>query len=94
MSKVSMFGKFTCLEGKHAEMDAAIAGVVAAIEPWEGTEAYSYHRGNDGTYLFFAVFSDMEAMKNHGQTDAMKAAMPAFHALLAGPPEISMAVPL
>lgn len=94
MSKISMFGKFTCADGKEKEMDAALAGVVAAIEPWDGTESYSYHKGGDSTYWYFAQFANKEAMDGHGQTEAMQAALPAFHALLAGPPEISISAPI
>jgi quinol monooxygenase YgiN len=94
MAKISMFGTFSCAEGRVDEMDAALAAVTAAIEPWEGTEHYSYHRANDGTYRFVAIFSDMEGMQNHGKTEAMQAALPAFHALMAGPPQITMATPL
>ena len=94
MTKVSMFGKFSPAEGKSEEMDAALAVVVAAIEPWDGTEAYSYHRAEDGTYRFYALFTDMDAMQRHGQTEGMQAAMPAFMAALAGPPEMAITTPI
>jgi len=89
-----MFGKFSCAEGKGEEMDAALAGVVAAIEPWDGTESYSYHKGDDGTYWYFAQFANKEAMEGHGKTEAMQAALPPFWALLAEPPDISMTTPI
>jgi len=66
MSKVSVFAKFSCVEGKGDEMDAALAAVVAASEGVDGVESYSYHRGDDGTYWFFALMSSMDAAKSHG----------------------------
>jgi len=94
MSKVSVFAKFTCVEGKGAEMDAALAAVVTASEGVDGVESYSYHRGDDGTYWFFALMSSMEAAQNHGDNEAMQAAMPALMTLMAGPPEMSMTTPI
>jgi len=94
MSKVSVFAKFTCVDGKGEEMDAALAAVVAASEGVDGVESYSYHRGDDGTYWFFALMSSMEAAKSHGDNEAMQAAMPALMALMAGPPDMSMTTPI
>jgi len=94
MSKVSVFAKFACVEGKGEEMDAALASVVAASEGVDGVESYSYHRGDDGTYWFFALMSSMEAAKNHGNNEAMQAAMPALMGLMAGPPDMSMTTPI
>ena len=56
-----MFAKFSCKEGKGSEMDEALRAVVAASESVDGVESYSYHRGDDGTYWFFALMSSMEA---------------------------------
>lgn len=94
MSKVSMFAKFTCADGKGDEMDAALAAVVAASEGVDGIESYSYHRGEDGTYWFYALMSSTEAMQSHSDNEAMQAAMQAFMPLLAGPPDMSMTTPI
>ena len=94
MSKVSVFAKFSCVEGKGDEMDAALADVVAASEAVDGAELYSYHRDDDGTYWFFALMSNMEAMQTHGDHEAMQTAMQAFMPLMAGPPDMSMTTPV
>ena len=93
MSKVSVFAKFSCQEGKGDEMDEALRAIVEASESVDGVESYSYHRGEDGTYWFFALMSSMEAAQKHGDNEAMQAAMPALMALMAGPPDMAMTVP-
>ena len=94
MSKVSVFAKFSCQEGKGEEMDVALRAVVAASESVDGVESYSYHRGEDGTYWFFALMSSMEAAQQHADNEAMQAAMPALMSLLAGPPDMAMTTPV
>ena len=94
MSKVSVFAKFSCKEGKGEEMDAALRAIVAASESVDGVESYSYHRGEDGTYWFFALMSSMDAAQRHGDSEAMQAAMPALMELLAGPPDMAMTNPV
>ena len=94
MSKVSVFAKFSCQEGKDEEMDAALQAVVAASESVDGVESYSYHRGEDGTYWFFALMSSMEHAQAHANNAAMQAAMPALMSLLAGPPDMAMTTPV
>ena len=94
MSKVSVFAKFSCAEGKGKEMDAALAAVVTASETVDGVESYSYHRGEDGTYWFFALMSSMEAARTHGDSEPMQTAMAAFMPLLDGPPDMSITTPL
>lgn len=94
MSKVSMFGSFSCAEGKGEEMDAALAAQTAVFEKADGIESYSYHKSEDGSYRFFALFSSMEAVQRQGETEEMKAVMAPFMALLGGPPEMSMTTPI
>ena len=94
MSKVSVFAKFSCQEGKGEEMDAALRAIVAASESVDGVESYSYHRGDDGTYWFFALMSSMEAAQQHGNNEAMQAVMPALMSLMAGPPDMAMTTPV
>ena len=94
MSKVSVFAKFSCQEGKGPEMDEALRAIVEASESVDGVESYSYHRGDDGTYWFFALMSSMEAAQQHANNEAMQTAMPALMALLAGPPDMAMTTPL
>jgi quinol monooxygenase YgiN len=89
-----MFARFTCAEGKDAEMHAALRALVEASTTVEGIEAYSYHQAEDGTYFYYALLSGMEAMQHHNDSPAMQAAMGAFMPLLAGPPDMTMTVPI
>lgn len=94
MSKVSMMGTISCQEGKGDEMAAVLADMVEAAHDEPGVEIYSYHRGADDTFWFFALMADEESMQNHGQGDAMKAAMQAFGPLMAEPPKMSVTTPV
>lgn len=94
MSKVSMMGIITCQEGKADEMAEVLTQMVDAARQEPGVEIYSYHRGEDDRFWFFALMTDQESMQHHGQSDAMKAAMAAFGPLMAAPPEMSVTSPV
>jgi quinol monooxygenase YgiN len=94
MSKVSMMATFTCQDGKGDEMDAALSAQVAAAAELDGVEVYSYHRGENNTYSFFALFTSMEALQAHGQADSLQEVMPVFMALLDGPPQMTTYTPV
>lgn len=91
MSKVSVFGKFTCAEGKEEEMQAALVGLVEVSKEIDGIESYSYHKDDSSTYWFFGLMSNAEAAEKHAQNEKMQAAMGAFMPLLAGQPDMGMA---
>ena len=63
MSKVSVMGTLKCQDGKAEEMEAVLAAMVEAAGTEPGVEIYSYHRGDDNTYWFFALMSDGESMR-------------------------------
>ena len=92
--KVSMMGTITCQDGKADEMEAVLTDMVTAAGEEPGVEIYSYHRGDDNTFWFFALMTDQTAMQNHGQTEAMKSAMQAFGPLMAEPPHMSTTTPI
>ena len=94
MSKVSVMGTFMCQDGKAAEMEAVLATMVEAASDEPGVEIYSYHRGEENTFWFFALMADEEAMQNHGQSEAMQAAMQAFEPLMVEPPQMSVTTPV
>jgi len=94
MSKISMMGTITCQEGKGDEMAAVLTRMVEAARNEPGVEVYSYHRGEDDTFWFFALMTDDEAMQNHGQTEAMKAAMAEFMPLMADRPQMTVTRPV
>ncbi len=94
MSKVSVMGTFTCQEGKAEEMEAVLATMVEAASGEPGVEIYSYHRGEENAFWFFALMADEESMQNHGQSEAMQAAMSAFGPLVAEPPQMTVTTPV
>src|SRR5918994_7468446 len=94
MNKVSMVGTFTCREGKAEEMEAVLAAMVEAASGEPGVEIYSYHRGQENTFWFFALMADEASMQHHGQSEAMQAAMSAFGPLVARPPQMSVTTPV
>ncbi len=94
MSKVTVLGTLTCQDGKAAELEAVLAEMVEAAREEPGVEIYSYHRGEANTYWFFALMTDQEAMRVHGQSEAMQAAMAKFGPLVAGAPQMAVTTPL
>jgi len=94
MAKVSMMGTISCQEGKGDELEAVLTAMVEAAREEPGTEIYSYHRAEFDTFWFFALMTDQEAMENHGQSDAMKAAMAAFMPLMADRPQMTVTKPV
>ena len=94
MSKISMVGTFACQDGRAEEMEAVLAAMVEAARGEPGVEIYSYHRGKENTFWFFALMADEAAMRDHGQSEAMQAAMSAFGPLVAGPPQMTVTTPV
>ena len=94
MSKVSVMGTFTCQDGKADEMEAVLATMVEAASGEPGVEIYSYHRGPENTFWFFALMADEESMKHHGQSGAMQGAMSAFGPLVTSPPQMAVTTPI
>ena len=94
MSKATDIGTFACQDGKAEEMEAVLTSMVETAKDEPGVEIYSYHRGEGNTFWFFALMADAESMQNHGQSEAMQAAMSAFGPLVADPPQMSVTTPV
>ena len=94
MSKVAMVATFSCQHGKADEMDEVLAAQVKAASELDGVEVYSYHRGENSEYSFFALFTSGEALQAHAEADSLKEIMPAFMGLLASPPQMSTYTPV
>lgn len=94
MGKISMTGTMTCKDGKADEMAAVLATMVEAAKEEPGIEIYSYSRGEGNTFSFFGLMTDEQSMQNHGQTEAMQAAMAAIGPLMAEPPQMSPGTPI
>jgi quinol monooxygenase YgiN len=87
-------GTLTCQDGKGEQMEQVLTAMVEAARDEPGVEIYSYHRGEDNTFWFFALMADQQSMQNHGQSEAMQAAMAAFGPLAAGPPKMTVTRPV
>ena len=94
MGKVSVVGTFACEDGRAEEMEEVLARMVEAAAHEPGVEVYSYHRGPENTFWFFAVMADEDAMRAHGSSEQMRAAMAAFEPLVAGPPQMTVTTPV
>jgi hypothetical protein len=66
MGKVSVMGTFTCHDGKAEEMEAVLATMVEAASSEPGVEIYSYHRGEDNTFWFFAPMAGTSGVSEIG----------------------------
>lgn len=94
MGKVAVIGTFTCQDGKAEEMEEVLGAMVDAAREESGVEVYSYHRGDGNAFWFFALMTDERSLKDHGQSEAMQAAMSAFGPLAAGPPQMTVTKPV
>jgi quinol monooxygenase YgiN len=94
MSKISLIAKLPCAEGQNEGFEAALADMIEASNEEAGLEIYSAHRGDDNNYWFFELYTDEAAKDVHGKGDAMKAAMRAIGAFMAGPPEVHVMTPV
>ncbi|MGI9644831.1 MAG: putative quinol monooxygenase [Ilumatobacteraceae bacterium] len=94
MSKQTMIGTVSCKEDAAQEMEAVLTDMVEAARTEPGVEIYSYHRGEGNTFWFFALMSDAESMQQHGQSEAMQAAMGRFMPLMEDRPQMSPATPI
>lgn len=90
MSKTAMIAKLPIQEGKKDEFLAAFAAMAEQVDQEPGTEVYILHwdRKDDHVAYIYELYSDKDALKAHGGTDAMQALQAALGGLLAGAPEL------
>lgn len=95
MGKISVVAKLTCAEGQNEGFESALADMIEASNEEAGLEIYSAHRVNDSNdYFFFELYTDDEAVKVHGKGEAMKPAMRAIGAFMAGAPTVDRMTPI
>ena len=94
MGKKTMMGSFECQDGQADAMEGVLRQMVEAAKDEPGCEIYTYTRGEDNTFWFFALMTDEASMQRHGQTEAMQRAMQAFQPLVTAPPRMSMSEPI
>lgn len=92
---IAVFARLEAQPGRRDDVIEALAPVLAAAESEEGTLVYAMHvseREPDGV-RFYELYTDDDAMRAHGSSDAMRDAGAALASLLTGPPEIVRATP-
>lgn len=94
MAKTAVVGTMSCVPGKSSEFEAVLTAMVDAAASEPGVGIYSYHRGADGTYWFFALMENEDALQGHGQSAAMQAAMADIGPLMSGPPQMNSVTPI
>lgn len=94
MRKVAVMCTFECRAGKVAEMQALLADMVEEAVREPGVEIYSFHRGDENTFWFFALLTDRTSMLQHRRSDVVTAFIAEFDTLVASPPHISVTVPV
>lgn len=71
---ITAIAKLTAVEGKEAELEAALTAMVKAVSDKEpGVATYSLHVSDDDprAFLFYEQYESAEAQKEHGQTPHM-----------------------
>ena len=86
---LALIAKFNVVEGKEAEFEKHVLGLVEQVRANEpGNELYTLCRDGDGNYLMLELYRDADALDAHGKTEHFRAAGAGFAGLLAGRPEI------
>ena len=88
---ITLVAKLQAAEGKEAELQAALLGMVANVAKHEpGVPVDSVHTSDTekGLFMFYEQYADAAAQTAHGTTDHMKAFGASLAGLLAGRPAI------
>ncbi|MDG1367326.1 MAG: putative quinol monooxygenase [Acidimicrobiales bacterium] len=95
MSKTAMIAKLPLKEGARDAFLAAYEGMNAQVVEEVGTEIYILHfdRKDENVAYIYELYRDVDSLKQHGGTDAMKAFQGAIGDLLGGMPELISLTP-
>ncbi len=86
---IALLAKMKAAEGKEAEFESAMAGLVAAVAAEEpGNRLYTLARADDGSYVMMELYEDAAALEAHGKGDAFKAAAAKLGGLMGGRPDV------
>ena len=94
MNKVSVMCNFKCRADKALPMEALLADMVEAAHEEPGVEIYSFHRGEENDFWFFALLRDRDVLMRHNTSDATQAFLPEFARLVESPPQIFVTTPV
>lgn len=93
--KMTVFAKLTAQPGGRAALAEAIDAMFDQVETEDGCEIYSLHEdlADADVLWFFELYTDGEALAEHGRSEAMGRAMTEWGGLLAAAPDIVLAAP-
>ncbi len=95
MSKTAMIAKLPLKEGARDAFLTAYDAMNAQVAKEAGTEIYILHfdRKDDHVAYIYELYRDVDSLKLHGGTDAMKTFQTAIGDLLGGAPELISLTP-
>ena len=95
MSRVSIIAKMTAKEGQRDQLVEGLRKLVAATESEPGTLVYSLNVSTKepDVVWFYELYTDQDAAKAHGSSDAMKATA-VLAEFMAGRPEVHFLEPV
>jgi len=96
MSKVSVFVKIPCQEGKRDELVAAFADYFPQVEGEDGTLVYalSTDNGDPNVAWVYEVYTGDDALQAHSTSDAFADLAGTLAGFLSGPPEMHFCRPV
>ena len=97
MSKPVLLAKLTAVDGKRDELLAMIGDMgMKNVSGEPGTEIYAAHKdqGDENVVWFYEMYTDGDALKAHGGSDAMKDFGRATGPLMNGRPELIFLEPV
>jgi quinol monooxygenase YgiN len=89
MTRVAVIARMTAKEGRRAELVEGLKKLVAATESEPGTLVYAMNVSSKepDVVWFYELYSDQDALRAHGSSDAVKATA-SLAEFMAGRPEL------
>jgi quinol monooxygenase YgiN len=94
--KVAVFATMTAQPGRRDDLVEILSTMFGPVGDEAGTEIYALHtlENEPDKVFFYELYTDVDSLKSHGRSDAMKAMGAKLGDVLAGAPEIQMATPV
>jgi quinol monooxygenase YgiN len=87
---IALIAKMPVAEGKEAELEAGMKGLIAAVAAEEpGNRLYTLVKSDAGEYLMMELYDDAAALAAHGKGEGFKAAAAKLAGVMAGRPEVT-----
>jgi quinol monooxygenase YgiN len=86
---ISVTAKMNVKQGSELEFERSMLDLVSKVNDNEpGVIFYRLCQDSDGNYVVIELYEDELAVKDHVDSDHLKAARTSFKGIMAGPPEI------